>query len=184
MNFITERLLIRPVEIDDKEALFSYRADPETYKYLSLVPQSADDVAEFIKKTSREINVPGTWFQFVIMEKVTNQVIGDTGIHFLDMDSKNKQVEIGYTLDINFRGKGYAIEALSAIIDYLFSNLNKHRITASVDPTNAASIKLIERLGFRREAHFIEGLFFQGNWVDNFIYAILAREWIKNFNSK
>ena len=149
MNFITERLLIRPVEIDDKEALFSYRADPETYKYLSLVPQSADDVEEFIKKASREINVQGTWFQFVIIEKITNQVIGDAGIHFLDTDSKNKQVEIGYTLDRNSRGKGYAIEALSAIIDYLFSHLNNHRITASVDPTNAASIKLIERLGFR-----------------------------------
>ena len=178
-NFTTERLTIRPVEIGDKDALFSYRADPGTSKYLSLVPQSVDDVEEFIKKASREINVPGTWFQFVIIEKVTDQLIGDIGIHFLNTDPENKQVEIGYTLDRNFRGNGYATEALSVIIDYLFNTLNKHRITASVDPTNAASIKLVERLGFRKEGHFIEGLFFQGKWVDNLVYAMLAREWKK-----
>ena len=97
----------------------------------------------------------------------------------MNTDPENKQVEIGYTLDRNFRGNGYATEALSVIIDYLFNTLNKHRITASVDPTNAASIKLIERLGFRKEAHFIEGLFFQGKWVDNLVYAMLAREWKK-----
>src|SRR5690606_29222960 len=114
-NFTTERLMIRPVEIGDKNALFPYRVDPGTSKYLSLVPQSVDDVEEFIKKASGEINVPGTWFQFVIIEKVTDQLIGDIGIHFLNTDPENKQVEIGYTLDRNFRGNGYATEALSVI---------------------------------------------------------------------
>ncbi|MEP6262694.1 MAG: GNAT family protein [Gillisia sp.] len=177
MNFKTERIIIRPVEIGDKESIFTYRADPETSKYLSLTPQTVEDVEEFITKTSREINVPGTWFQFVIIEKVTNQLIGDIGIHFLETDSENKQVEIGYTLDSRFRGNGYASEALSVIIEYLVSKLNKHRIIASIDPANLDSIKLVERLGFRKEAHFIESLFFRGKWVDDLIYAILGREW-------
>ncbi|HSP83008.1 MAG TPA: GNAT family protein [Gillisia sp.] len=177
MNFKTERIIIRPVEIGDKESIFTYRAEPETSKYLSLTPQIVEDVEEFIKKSSNEIDVPGTWFQFVIIEKVTNQLIGDIGIHFLETDSENKQVEIGYTLDTRFRGKGYASEALSVIIEYLVSKLNKHRIIASIDPSNLDSIKLVERLGFRKEAHFIESLFFHGKWVDDLVYAILAREW-------
>ena len=177
MDFKTERLFIRPVEICDKESIFLYRADPETNKYLSLIPQTVDDVEEFIKNTSFDLNVPGTWFQFVIIEKVSTELIGDIGIHFLETDSENKQVEIGYTLDSRFRGKGYATEALLVILDFLITSLNKHRIIASIDPANLASIKLIERLGFRKEAHFRESLFFHVKWVDDLVYALLARKW-------
>ncbi len=180
MNLKTERINIRPVSVSDKESNFIYRSDPETSKYLNLIPKTVDDVEVFIRKCSSIIDVPGTWFQFVIIEKLNNQVIGDIGIHFLETDPENKQVEIGYTLDRRYRGKGYATEALTVIINYLITYLNKHRITASIDPINQASIKLIERLGFRKEAHFIESLFFHGKWVDDVVYAILAKEWIKN----
>ncbi len=182
MNFKTERLIIRPISMDDKKTIYVYRADPETSKYLSLVPNSEEDIEEFIEKSSSVLNVPGTWFQFVIIEKLNNQVIGDIGIHFLETDPENKQVEIGYTLDSKYRGKGYAIEALTVIINYLINSLSKRRITASIDPINQASIKLIERLGFRKEAHFIESLFFHGKWVDDVVYAILAKEWIDKNN--
>ncbi len=177
MKLETERLLIRPVQVEDKEALFRYRADSGTNKYLSLVPKSVEDVALFISKTSLEIDVPGTWFQLVIIERGTDEITGDIGIHFLNADPESKQVEIGYTLDRSFRGNGYALEALTAVIDYLFNSLNKHRIVASIDPENLSSIRLIERLGLRKEAHFVESLFFQGKWVDDLVYAILAREW-------
>ena len=177
MEFKTERLYIRPVCIEDKESMFRYRSDSETNKYLSLIPHAVEDVAAFIDKTSFDMDVPGTWFQIVIIEQVTNLLIGDIGIHFLDSDSENKQVEIGYTLNKDFRGKGYATEALTKVIDYLIKTLNKHRIVASVDPANIDSIRLIERLGFRKEAHFVESLFFHGKWVDDIVYAILEKEW-------
>lgn len=96
--FTTERLYIRQVCIDDKESMFTYRSDPDTNKFLSLIPQSADDVAAFINNTSSEINIPGTWFQLVIIEQTSDLLIGDIGLHFLDNGSQNKQVEIGYTL--------------------------------------------------------------------------------------
>lgn len=177
MKLSTERLNIRPACIEDKESIFRYRSDSETNKYLSLIPKTVEDIAAFINKASLEIDVPGTWFQLVITERATDCLIGDVGIHFLDSNSENKQVEIGYTLDKEFRGKGYATEALTEIIDFLINSLKKCRIVASIDPTNLNSIRLIERLGFRKEAHFIESSFFQGRWVDDLIYAILAREW-------
>ena len=177
MEIKTDRLYIRPVCIEDNESLFRYRSDSETNKYLSLIPQTIEDVAEFINKTSFDIDVPDTWYQLVIIEQNSSLLIGDIGIHFLDTGSENKQVEIGYTLDKEFRGKGYASEALSKVVDYLINSLNKHRIIASIDPANVDSIRLVERLGFRKEAHFVESLFFHGKWVDDIVYAILEKEW-------
>lgn len=177
MNRNTSRLHIRPLCIDDKESVFSYRSDPDTYKYLSLVPKSIDDIENFIVHSSPLVNVPGTWFQLGIIERATNRLIGDIGIHFPANDPQHGQAEIGYTLHKDFRGRGYATEALSAVVDYLFNTLGKHRITAHIDPNNPSSIKLIERLGFRKEAHFVEGFFFHEKWVDDLVYALLAREW-------
>lgn len=182
MNLHTDRLYIRPVNEADSQAMFAYRSDTETNKFLSLIPESVDDVAEFISKTSLRLNIPGTWFQVVLIERSSDLLIGDIGIHFLETDTQIDQVEIGYTLSKNFRGKGYATEALTEIIDYLIHHLQKHRVIASIDPANRASIKLMERLGFRREAHFVKSLFFRGEWVDDLIYAILADEW-KNRNN-
>jgi RimJ/RimL family protein N-acetyltransferase len=177
MELLTDRLFIRQVQSEDIESMFNYRSDADTSKYLSLIPDSVEDVEAFINKTSPLINIPATWFQCAIFEKASNLLIGDIGLHFLENDSENSQVEIGCTLDRKFRGKGYATESLTAVIDYLFYSLKKHRIIASVDPSNTDSIKLVERLGFRREAHFVESLFFQGKWVDDLVYALLAKEW-------
>jgi len=179
MKLQTNRLHLRPVNLNDKEAMFVYRSDPETNRFLSLVPQSIDDVADFIGKTSKEFDIVSTWFQLVIIESESNTLIGDIGIHFLETEPENKQVEIGYTLNKSYRGLGFATEALTEVINQLFLTLNKHRIIASIDPTNTASIRLIERLGFRKEAHFVKSLYFQGQWVDDVVYAILAEEWKK-----
>lgn len=177
MEFYTERLQIRPVEIGDSKSMFNYRSDPETHQYLSSIPETVEDVKEFIGRTATAMNIPGTWYQFVVIEQKSNTLIGDVGVHFLETDSENLQAEIGYTLHRHYRGKGFATEALIRIMDYLFFDLKKHRITASIDPSNHDSIRLIERLGFRKEAHFRKSLFFHGKWVDDLIYAILAEEW-------
>ena len=173
----SERLYLRPVSMDDKESMYAYRSDSETSKYLSLIPESVEDIAKLIDKTSKEIEVAGTWFQFVIIKKYPDLLIGDIGIHFLDNGTDNKQVEIGYTLSNKYRNKGYATEALTNVINFLINDLQKHRIIASIDPTNKDSIKLIEKLGFRKEAHFVKSLLFHGEWVDDVIYAMLGDDW-------
>lgn len=101
MDLYTTRLHIRPVNILDNERIFKYRSDPETHRFLSLFPETVEDVSAFIGRTSNEINIPGTWFQFVVIERRSDTLIGDIGIHFLETDSENMQAEIGYTLDKN-----------------------------------------------------------------------------------
>ena len=171
----TERLFIRPIVIDDKNEIFEYRSDKEMNKYQGWIPETIEDVETFIGKISKQINTPETWFQFAIVNKETHKLVGDLGIHFID--SENKQVEIGCTLNKDFQNKGFATESVKKVIDYLFNNLNKHRIIASIDPNNKNSIRLVERIGFRKEAHFVESLLIKGKWVDDLIYAILKKDW-------
>lgn len=171
----TERTLLRPIEKEDNEQIFDYRADLETNKYQGWIPKTLNDVNEFISKNPDEFNKPETWFQLVIIEKSTNKIIGDIGIHFIDSD--NHQSEIGCTLNKEYHGKGFATETMRATAGFLFNKLDKHRIVTSIDPQNIDSIKLVERLGFRKEGHFKESLFIDGEWVDDIVYAILNREW-------
>ncbi|MBR9920478.1 MAG: GNAT family N-acetyltransferase [Bacteroidetes bacterium] len=173
----TDRLLLRPIELRDKEAVFAYRSDPEANKYQGWVPESPEEVEAFIKKNPSDFNEAESWFQLVLVDKENGAVIGDVGIHFTG--DQNRQCELGVTLSKAKQGCGFAREAMHAVMKYLFTELNKHRIFASVDPANRSSIRLLERLGFRKEAHFRESLFFKGEWVDDVVYGLLAKEWVE-----
>ncbi len=172
----TERLLLRPIHKSDAESVFRYRSDALTNKYQGWIPKTVDDVVSFIdNRVSPVIDINGTWFQYVIIKKDDGALIGDVGLHFFGPN--NKQVEIGCTIDKNYQKHGYASEALSEIFRYLFNTLGKHRIIASIDPRNEGSIRLVEKLGFRKEAHFKESIFLDGEWLDDLIYAVLRSEW-------
>lgn len=169
----TDRLLIRTLEMKDKEDFFKYRSMPEIHKYQSWRPKNISEIEEFIiKNIAVCVNTANSWLQLAVCLN-EGQMIGDVGIHFLDDD----QVEIGYTLSPEYQGNGYAQEAVKAVVNYAFINLKKHRITASADPDNIKSIKLLEKIGFRKEAHFIKSFHMNDQWYDDCIYALLEYEW-------
>ncbi|MBU3191364.1 GNAT family N-acetyltransferase [Clostridium bowmanii] len=144
---------MRKLEIYDREDLFKYRSLPEVYKYQSFMPDNIKQIDDFINNNSRNPNIPNTWFQLAILNKNGDMLVGDIGIHFLE---DNDQVEVGYTLAPKYQEQGYAIESLKAVINYLFVDLKKHRITASADPNNTNSIRLLEKVGMRKEGHFLK----------------------------
>jgi RimJ/RimL family protein N-acetyltransferase len=181
-NLETERLIIRPIQPDDKVDIFEYRSDTETNKYQSWIPKTINDVELFINGISKQIDMPETWFQFVLLKKENQKVIGDLGVHF--WDKQNKQVEIGCTLNKYYHNYGYATEAICRIIDFLFIELKKHRIITSIDPDNKSSIRLVERIGFRKEAHFVKSIFVNGIWVDDLIYALIEKDWKMKLSKK
>jgi len=171
----TKRLQLRPININDTYAIFNYRSDAEANRFQGWIPKSIADVEVFIGKLAQKPNLSETWYQLALIEKETGHFVGDIGIHFIG--DKNLQVELGYTVAKEKQGLSYATEAVKSIIDYLFHSLNKHRITASADPKNTPSIKVLEKLGFRKEAHFIESYYQDGKWLDDVVYALLAKEW-------
>lgn len=98
------------------------------------------------------------------------------------MNPDSLQFEIGFTLNWLQHGKGFAAEALTETLNFLFLELDKHRVTASIDPRNEKSIKLVERLGFRKEAHFRKSLLINNEWVDDLVYAMLKDDWLEKEN--
>jgi RimJ/RimL family protein N-acetyltransferase len=176
INISTERLLLRGLILADASAVLKYRSLPEVYQFQGWKPQNLKEVEIFIsEKIAMFPNIPDTWYQLGIIKKESNEFIGDLGIHFIGPE--NHQVEIGYSLNPEFQGMGYATEAVKGVIDYLFCTLKKHRIYASIDPMNEKSVALLERIGMRKEAHFRKSLWFHEQWEDDVVYGILEEEW-------
>jgi RimJ/RimL family protein N-acetyltransferase len=169
------RIKLRPLVLNDALTLLRYRSDPAVRRFQSWEPETLDMVLEFIQALAREPNLPGTWFQFGIIHRATGELIGDCGIHF--PRDEDHQAEIGITLAPAHQGQGFAAETLALVFDYLFGELGKHRVYGSVDPANTASLHLLERVGMRKEAHFLESLWFKGHWADDVVYGLLSREW-------
>jgi RimJ/RimL family protein N-acetyltransferase len=172
----TPRLLIRDLEIGDAAAMFAYRSRQGVARFQFWHPQSIDVIRSFILDMGQvEPDTPGTWLQLAICHLETGEMIGDIGLHFpLDCIG---QAEIGYTVSPDHQRKGYATEAVNAIAVYLFNTLCKRRIVASVDPRNAPSIAVLEKIGFRKEAHFRKSILMNGEWCDDCVYALLSDEW-------
>jgi RimJ/RimL family protein N-acetyltransferase len=169
----TERLVLRRLVPSDAPAIARYRSLPEVARYQSWDAFTLDDAERLVAdQTGVAPDTPGTWLQLAI---VAGGVFGDCGLHFLD----EKQVELGITLDPAHQGKGYATEALGAVLEYLFATLRKHRVVATTDAENVAAAALFARLGFRREAHHVKHIWFKGRWGDEFVFAVLAEEWAR-----
>jgi len=170
----SQRLMLRTPFPSDAAAIFSYRSLPKVRRYQGKALATRKGVNALVKSAAAlKPNTPGTWYQLVIISKETGALIGDIGIHFND----EEQSELGYTLSPEHQRRGYATEAVIRVIDYLFSELNKHRITASADPKNRPSLKLLERIGMRREAYFRKSFKTGKTWADDTVYAVLKHEW-------
>jgi RimJ/RimL family protein N-acetyltransferase len=174
----TARLLLRPFELRDAWAFSDYRSDPEVARYQAWEPPfSLESATWFIEELHQVIpGTPGGWYQVAVELKSEAVLIGDVGFQLF---SSGRQAEIGFTLARRCHGKGFAFEAVGQVLDYLFTSFDLHRVQASCDPRNLASVRLLERLGMRREGHRIESAWYKGEWTDEYWYAILRREWQK-----
>ncbi|MGH8235322.1 MAG: GNAT family N-acetyltransferase [Rhodanobacteraceae bacterium] len=174
MELLTPRLRLDALGEPDAEALFRYRSDPEVSRYQGWRPASMEGALHFIQQQQGIAHdAPGTWFQRAIRLRKDDELVGDLGLHFVG----EATVELGITLAPAHQGRGLAAEALSAMLDFVFGTLHKHRAFGSVDPRNATSIRLLTRLGMRKEAHLIESVRCDDGWADDAIYALLDREW-------
>jgi ribosomal-protein-alanine N-acetyltransferase len=99
---------------------------------------------------------------------------------FWRIDTHHCRGEIGYALHPNYWEKGYMKEAAFKLIEYGFSEIRLHSIEANVNPNNIPSIKLLEKIGFKKEAYFRENFLFNNEFVDSVIYSLLERDFIKS----
>jgi RimJ/RimL family protein N-acetyltransferase len=175
-EILTERLALRDLEISDGQRIFEYRSRPEVSRFQSWGTHSADDIQFYVHDlTKTEPGRPGSWYQVGIILRPSGELIGDCGFQVLEIEPRH--AEVGIALVPELQGRGYATEALRALLDYLLVALGKDRVFGSVDPRNIRSMRLLQRVGMREEAHRVKSLWFKGEWVDDVIFAITASEW-------
>ncbi len=174
-DIVTERLILRDLRAGDAEFLVQYRAAPEVARYQSWQPESVAKLLVFFEELrGADPDAARGWYQIAIGLRPGGELIGDCGIHTFE---DRRLAEIGITVAPRFQRRGYASEALRALMGYLFGTLGKHRVSASVDPRNAESMRLMQRVGFRQEGRLIESQWCRGEWADEVTFAMLAREW-------
>ena len=175
--FETQRLAISPFVTPDAAALFAYRSSPEVQLFQPWTPGSELELVDFIAtQDPASLNAPDARLQLAIRKRDGGELVGDLGLHMSGGDAQ--QVELGFTIAPAHQSQGLATEAVRGLVGYLFDQLGKHRVLASVDPTNAASLALLRRLGMRQEAHHRESYHFRGKWVDDVVFAMLRSEWV------
>ncbi|MGI2258286.1 GNAT family N-acetyltransferase [Shewanella sp. GXUN23E] len=174
MQLIGERVNLRLLAQEDLSAFAHYRSLPEIARYQSWSEYTLEDAnALFRNMGRRAFGAPGHWFQIAIIDNQTGQLTGDLALHFID----GRQTEVGFTLASDWQGQGIAAEALELMLSFLFDTMKQHRVISVTDCRNEGAVKLLERLNFRREAHFVENIFFKGEWGSEYQYAMLASEW-------
>jgi RimJ/RimL family protein N-acetyltransferase len=172
----SERLTLRQLVPSDAQTILEYRSRPEVSRFQSWGLESRAEIQSQIESLAiSEPGAPGSWYQIGVTLSSSGLLLGDCGFHVLGPEPR--QVEFGISLIPEYQGQGYAAEAMRALLEYLFVQLGKHRAFCSLDPRNGRSIALMERIGMRKEAHFVKSFWFKGEWVDDLIFASLASDW-------
>lgn len=181
----TERLLVRRATRDDLDATWAFRRLPEVHDWLGAATATYDAYRERYFRAKRLADM--------LVVELDGRVIGDLMLKVEDGwgqeevadQAKSVQGEVGWAFDPAFGGKGYATEAVRALIDLCFGPLGLRRLHADCFFDNEPSWRLMERLGMRRELHSIkESLHRTKGWLDGLSYALLAEEWTAGPNGQ
>lgn len=170
--FETTRLILRKYREEDLHDLYEYLSDPEVVRFEPYQSMSMDAVKETLARRIASDEM------IAVELKETGKMIGNVYLGKRECET----LEFGYVFNKNFWGKGYAFEACLALIDQVFAD-GIHRIYAECDPLNPGSWKLLERLGFTREAFLKKNVYFWKDsagdpiWKDTYIYSKLAEDW-------
>lgn len=175
----TERLTIRDFVEDDWRSIVERSVQEDVARYMewdtTTWAEREKVVAWIREQQTLTLDTFGEYVEFAV--ELGEASIGTVG---LKRSSKlNKVAEVGWALDPKYGGKGYATEATAAFMDWCFRNLDLHRFTSVCDARNTGSYKLMERLGMRREALHLKSSLIKGEWVDDFVYAVLEEEWLR-----
>jgi RimJ/RimL family protein N-acetyltransferase len=172
----TERLIIRaltPEDLDRHHALFS---NPDVVRYLYFGPFDRPGAQDHLaRRSDAQLPSEGGWINFGVEVKGEGVLIGELAMGFIS--AAHAHYEVGYVLDPDYAGRGYATEGAAMIVELAFSGLGAHRVSGRLDARNDPSARVLEKLGMRREGLFVENEYVKGEWTDELVYAILEPEW-------
>jgi aminoglycoside 6'-N-acetyltransferase len=145
---VTERLRLRRSRPEDAEAISRYRSDPDVNRQQGWERTDPEAVRADIEEMARRApGDAGGWVQFSVEERSSGRLVGDVGVS--PADGEPGVLKVGYTIDPAFQGRGYATEAVRALLGYAFETLGADMIRAYASADNAASIRVAEHVGMR-----------------------------------
>ena len=173
----TDRLVLRPFTTEDRDPLYAFHSDPEAVRYVPYPPRTQEQVAEVLRRkaVNTELRREGDLLELAVLRADDQTLIGDVLLALRSVE--HQTLEVGYIFAPAAGGQGYATEAVRALVDLAFSTVGARRVIARVDDRNRRSAALLERLGFRLEAHLVENEWFKGELSSELDYAVLSREW-------
>jgi RimJ/RimL family protein N-acetyltransferase len=171
----TARLTLRPFVIDDLNALHDIQSRPGVTRYLLYDARDRDQVRKVLEERMQADFTERDALNLAVVLTETGALIGDV-VLFL-RSQEQRQGEIGYVFHPDYGGRGYATEATRALLGLGFEHYGLHRIVGRLDARNTPSARVLERLGMRREARFVQNEFIKGEWTDELVYAMLEGEW-------
>jgi RimJ/RimL family protein N-acetyltransferase len=173
----TERLRLRPFEDADLQALHAIHSDAGVARWLYNEPRTPEETRGLLarKIAGSTLRAEGDWLGAAGELRATGELVADVSL--LWASAAHRQGELGFLVHPAHQGSGYATEAARAILAYAFGGLALHRVVGRLEPRNVGSARVLEKLGMRREAHFVENEWVKGEWQSELVYAILAREW-------
>ena len=167
----TNRLTLREIRISDAQQIFKMRSSGRVNQFIARPNMSNyEDSVKLAEKTRLAFdNKQAIGWAGILRDK--NEIIGTCG--FNQIDFQNLRAEIGGELSVDYWGKNVAIEAVSAIIKFGLDTMKLHTIEAKVSPDNRGAIFLMEKIGFKKEAHFVDRVFFNDTFSDMAVYSLI-----------
>jgi RimJ/RimL family protein N-acetyltransferase len=176
MQLQTPRLHLREFEESDAAACNVYEREPRVVEYQSFAPRTLAESLDYIRLSmATAVEKPRTVFDLAVVLREDARLIGRCGLKVVDRESR--EGALWYILNPEYWGRGIIPEAAHALLAFGFGELNLHRVIVDCEPANVASMRVAEKLGMRREAHFVENAWVKGRWTDSVIFAMLDREW-------
>ncbi len=169
------RVRLRWLTAQDVDALFAIFSDERMMRYWSSAAMKERREAEDLLARIQRLFVEQSGFQWGVERKSDGELIGTCTL--FNIHRGNMRGEVGYCLHSAHWRKGYMGEALAALIDHAFGVLKLRRLEADVDPKNASSLRILERMGFQREGLLRERWNVAGEIQDSVMLGLLAREW-------
>lgn len=170
----TRRLVLRPHREADAGQLHHIYSRPDVAVYLLDEPWTEETAREKVSERILKTDLDGESGALAFVIEHEQAVIGDVMLRFTDRE--RRVAEIGWVLDPEHGGKGFATEAVCAVLDLAFDHYRVHRVAAQMDGRNTASAKLAARAGMQHEAHLRQDWWSKGEWTDTVIYGKLASD--------
>ena len=171
----TARLRLRPFADADADALFALHSNGDVLRYWDSPPWTEPARAEQFLAACRRLAEEGSGTRLAIDRVSDGRFLGWCALVRWDPD--HRSASLGYVLEEAAWGSGFATEAVGALLQWAFDTLDLNRVQAEADTRNAASARVLEKLGFLREGTLREDCVVNGEVSDSWVYGLLRREW-------